>query len=298
MPISLPKGLYGVTLTPFNDQGALDEAAFRHQLEHCAAADIEGVVTCGSTSEFIYMQPTAAARVAELAAEVVGGRKVLVGGACAPTERLAIQAMERLAALGYGYALVCPPYYYPQKTADVLDFYRAVAAKAPAGMKMILYHIPFCTTGIALSTLPELMALDAVAGLKDSSGDMLYHGKAKRIMERARPEARLFTGQDSTLLASAAMGGSGCMSTGCWLLAGLERQMLAALGAGRSDEARQAHTRLVDIVMKLDEVPFPENYRLLSEACGIYAGRPQRQYSAMEHTRRQAFIKEVAVLLQ
>lgn len=282
MPTYLKDGMYGVTLSCFDKNGRLDEALLHIEMQHCARTRTDGLVLGGSTGEFLYLSPQEHHRSLALAMEVAGSEKTLIAGACGPTERDVLHLMEDAAALGYQYALVCPPYYYPQGQTQVLEFYQHICKHAPSGMGILLYNIPFCTASISLSILPALMQQANLIGMKDSSGDMLYFVKARAIMQKEKPEASLFTGQDAMLLPSLAVGGNGCMSSGAWLLDGIERSIFTAQENGKLHEARAYQDKLVCILMWLDGIPFPENYRALAQACGIDCGKPQRPFSCLE----------------
>ena len=297
MPTYLRDGLYGVALSCFTQEGKLDEKAFHEELLHCLRTRIEGLVLCGSTGEFLYLDEAAYRRVLSIAAQAAGGSKTLLAGVCAPTEHGVLRHMEIAAELGYSYVLICPPYYYPQGEQQVLEFYQYVCRRAPLDMGVVLYHIPFCTAAISLRILPALMELENIVGMKDSSGDMLYFTKANAIIKKARPEAGLFTGQDAMLLPAAASGGNGCMSSAAWLLDELERSILSALEERRLEEARARQGELVEILTHLDEIPFPENYRALAQARGLDCGAAQRQFSALQGEKLTAWKQALEKLM-
>lgn len=279
---SLKDGLYGVSLSCFDEHGGLDEEAFRKQMQYCAGRDVQGMVVCGSTSEFIYLDERDYKTSLTLAAQEIPREKVLVAGAGGPTESWVLKNMTIAADLGYCYALVCPPYYYPQKGEQILDFYRSLMENMPCGMSLILYNIPFCTASIPLEILPELLSYKNIAGMKDSSGDLLYYAKAMEIMKRTNPDVKLFTGQDLSLLACLALGGNGCMSSAAWILSELEAGIVRDLKNADLPNARKGHGKLSEIISHLDAIPFPENYRALANAKKINCGPAQRRYSVLE----------------
>ena len=288
-------GLLGVVLTCFDEQGRLDETAFRTEFSFCQETHCDGLVLCGSTGEFPYLNEGDYRAVLAIGAEMHQGNSTLIAGTSGMTERCVLAQMETARALGYAHVLVCPPYYFPQNSTDVLAFYRVISNHAPDGMSIILYNIPFCTTGIALSILPQLADMKNIIGMKDSSGDMLYFAKAHQVIKERG--GVLFTGQDLTLLPSLALGADGCMSSATWILSKAIRGLYDSFHKDDILGAQRYHRYLSAILQKLDYIPFPENYRALANVCGVYCGKPQRAFTNLSGPGFEQWKKEVKTLL-
>jgi len=273
---TIPRGNYGVVLTPFNQQGNIDEEILEKELIYCLSTRTQGLVICGSTGEFVYMSPEQCKQVLSISARIAAGKKTLVGGASATTEERVINYLNCLAELGYEYALVCPPYYFPQKNEEVLSFYKTISFKAPSAVKIVLYNIPFCAPQISLGILPELMSCENIVGLKDSSGDMLYLSKAIWSSKVIRPEFSVFCGQDAILLPSLTLGSQGDMSSLAWILDQTMSDILSCYDSGEQRRAELLQLHVVSLVEHLDKITFPENYRALAQVAGIPCGLPQR----------------------
>ena len=130
------------------------------------------------------------------------GRMMVGTGAAATADAIALT--QHAAALGFGGALVLPPFYYKGVHDDGLVAYidAVLTATAAKPIPIYLYHFP------AQSGLPWHVALirrlldtfgQRIVGLKDSSGDMAYAREAASILPRfkvfpsteaALPEAR------------------------------------------------------------------------------------------------------------
>ena len=129
--------------------------------------------------------------------------RLMVGtGAASVTDAVALT--RHAADLGFGGALVLPPFYYKGVPDDGLAAYIETLVKATdqKPIPIYLYHFP------AMSGLPWHVALirrlldsfsSRIAGLKDSSGDMAYARAAAALApsfkvfpstEAALPEAR------------------------------------------------------------------------------------------------------------
>lgn len=298
MEKTLPRGVYGVVLTTFDEQGRLDEAALLQELDHCLATRTTGLVMCGSTGEFVYMAPETYKRVLELGHKAAGGSRLMVGGASAPNEGQALDYLNAMAGWGYEYALVCPPYYNPQTAADIEDFYLHLAARAPAGIKLLLYNIPSCAPGIPAAILPRLMQQPNIVGMKDSSGDLPYFVQAADLARLHRPEFSLLTGQDPGILPSLTVGAVGCMTCGGVVLNHLCAGIIEAFDAGRMDEAADLQLRLARMMRHAATITFPENYRAIARVAGIPCGAPQRHFRSLQPQALAGWNAEMARLLQ
>jgi 4-hydroxy-tetrahydrodipicolinate synthase len=137
---------------------------------------------------------------------------MMVGtGAAAIADAVALT--RHAAGLGFGGALVLPPFYYKGVTDDGLASYVAAIVKATADrpIPLYLYHYP------QLSGVPWHIKLvrrlltahgGRIVGLKDSSGDMAYAREAAAI----DPNFRVFPSTEAVLLEARDRVFAGCIS--------------------------------------------------------------------------------------
>lgn len=294
----VPRGVYGVLTTPFTANGDIDEEKLEKEIEYCLSTEIQGLLVNGSSSEFVYMSPEQNKRVLRMAANLVGSQKILVGGVNAPSEFRVLDYLCCIAESGYTYAMLCPPYYYPQKTEDIYSFYCTICERAPRNIKILAYNIPFCAPQIPLEILPGLMEKENFVGLKDSSGDMLYLAKLKCIADTYRPEFSVFCGQDAVLLPSLTLGVQGSISSLGWMFSKPIIDLINSYDTGNYGRAELLQQNIISLVRHLDKIPFPENYRALSQVVGIDCGIPQRSFRSLEPSRLSQWKKEAHMLLQ
>jgi 4-hydroxy-tetrahydrodipicolinate synthase len=138
--------------------------------------------------------------------------RMMVGtGAAATADAVALT--RHAAELGFGGALVLPPFYYKGVPDDGLAAYvgTIVEATADRAIPLYLYHYP------QLSGLPwhaklirRLLAAHGgrIVGLKDSSGDMAYAREAAAI----DPDFKVFPSTEAVLLEARSGAFAGCIS--------------------------------------------------------------------------------------
>jgi 4-hydroxy-tetrahydrodipicolinate synthase len=173
----------------------------------------DGLNVLGSTGEATSYG--LAQRQAVMTAYRAGGLpldRMMVGtGAAATADAVALT--RHAADLGFGGALVLPPFYYKGVSDDGLAAYIAtiVAATAERPIPIYLYHYP------QLSGVPwhpnlvrRLLATHGgrLAGLKDSSGDMAY----ARAVAAIDPAFRVFPSTEAVLLEARSGAFAGCIS--------------------------------------------------------------------------------------
>lgn len=204
MAPSRPRGIIAAVATAVDAGGnpdcARSIALGRHLLAHgCDGLNVLG--TTGEATSFSLAQRKAVMNAYSEAGLPLS--RCLVGtGAAAVEDAIALTA--HAGQLGFGGALLLPPFYYKNVADAGLFGYveRIVRATASTPIPLYLYHFP------ALSQAPWRLALIArlieafgprICGLKDSSGDMDYARAAAALAdgfavfpanEAALPEAR------------------------------------------------------------------------------------------------------------
>ncbi len=138
--------------------------------------------------------------------------RMMVGtGASATADAVALT--RHAAELGFGGALVLPPFYYKGVSDDGLAAYIAtlVAATADRPIPIYLYHYPQLS---GVPWRPDLIRRlraahgGRIAGLKDSSGDMAFAREAAAI----DPAFKVFPSTEAVLLEARAGAFAGCIS--------------------------------------------------------------------------------------
>jgi 4-hydroxy-tetrahydrodipicolinate synthase len=206
-------GVFAAIATAVDTSGAPDKdrclALARHLMDHgCDGLNVLG--TTGEATSF-----SLAERQGLMMAYHDNGlplERMMVGtGAAAVADAVALT--RHAAKLGFGGALVLPPFYYKGVPDEGLIAYveALVTATADTPIPIYLYHYP------ALSGLPWPVPLilslrerfgSRIAGLKDSSGDLGYSREAAAI----DPEFDVFPSNEAVLLDARDGPFAGCIS--------------------------------------------------------------------------------------
>ncbi len=262
------RGPCAVTVTPVTEQCIPDYKELQRQTAWLCKKNITALFPCSSTGEFIRFTMEEKRNILKTVAVENSGRKKLIGGACGSCVNEVLQYIEAAAEYGYDACVVCPPYYYPQKQEDIINFYLRISAKAN-GMKIIMYHVPFFTTGLELDTIHRLMAEELIIGIKDSSANMKQIAHTNRL----KPDKFLvYTGTDDCLLSALTAGCDGSMTALAGILPEWVCSVYAKLEQNKLTEAIEIQRSILSLLSLADSLPFPLGYKLLAQARGLRTG--------------------------
>ena len=227
-------------VTPFDADGDIDADALASHAETLVDAGLDGLVPCGTTGEFASLTDAERRTVVETTVEAADGRVPVIAGAADTTVAGARDRLAFAREAGADAALVTLPYYHTSTApAGQRAFLEAVAADAP--LPIYLYDIP-ATVGepIDPDVVTDAAELDAVVGLKDTSGDLT----ALDAVLGAVPDSfTVFQGVDAQLYPSLSLGVDG----GIHALSQAIPEVFVALGeavrAGDDDRALTLHRR-------------------------------------------------------
>ncbi len=174
-------GVFAAIVTPVTAAGRPDHARFLTHARWLMDHGCDGLNVLGTTGEATSFAADDRIALMEAAAEALSPERLMVGTGC-PDLPTTLRLTRAAGRLGFGAALVLPPYYY-KGVADVgLESYFRRLADA-TDTPLYLYNFPQMT-GLSLS--PALAARLAraapgrIRGAKDSSGDLVLCRAAGR----------------------------------------------------------------------------------------------------------------------
>jgi 4-hydroxy-tetrahydrodipicolinate synthase len=159
-------------VTPFHEDGSVDEETFVSLLHHLAAHGSDGFAVCGTTGEAATLNDEEHLRVIELAVQEHPANTTIIAGTGSNDTRHAVAMTERATALGVDATLSVTPYYNKPNRRGITAHYEAVARATDK--PIVLYNIPGRTaTNMPPDLLAELAQIDNVSAVKQANGDEL-----------------------------------------------------------------------------------------------------------------------------
>ena len=238
------RGALTALVTPFTEDGELDEAAFRRLVRWQILAGIDGLVPCGTTGESPTLSMTERERLIEATVEVARERPSrdripVVAGTGTNDTAATIRATRRAAELGADAALVVAPYYNRPDSRMLEAHFRAVADDGD--LPIVVYNVPSRTgANVDAATFLRLADHPRVVAVKEASGNL--DQVATICRDRPRNVAVL-AGDDAWTLPILALGGDGVVSVASNEIPGELVALCAAASAGDWELARRVHER-------------------------------------------------------
>jgi 4-hydroxy-tetrahydrodipicolinate synthase len=246
MQIDWLRGCATALVTPFKENGAVDEDCFKRLVERQIENGVRMLVPCGTTGESATMTEAEDQRVIEMTVKVAHGRVGVIAGTGSNSTASAVEYARTARQLGVDGVLVVAPYYNKPTQAGLYAHFRAIA-EAVSDLPVVLYNVPGRTScNISASTVLRLARdLSNIVAVKEASGNL---SQIMEILHRRPAGFRLLSGDDAVTLAVMALGGDGIISVVANEVPDGMSQMADLALEGKWDAARDLHYRLLDLM--------------------------------------------------
>jgi 4-hydroxy-tetrahydrodipicolinate synthase len=273
-------GVLPALVSPLHRDGSADESGIKRLVDHVIAGGVHGLLALGSTGEGASLGERTRWQVVKSVIEAGAGRVPVICGVAQPHLDAARGEVAAASRLGADAALVAPPFYYPTDQATVRAFYRRLAADSK--IPLLLYNIPQFTKVVAEpTTVAELATEGTIAGIKDSSRDFEYFENV-RLATRSLEHFRMFTGSDTMLLASLAMGGAGTICGAANVAPGWVVRIYDDFRRGNWKSGRTDQEALIELVTALRAGVFPASIKAALQLQGICEPWPAPPTAALD----------------
>lgn len=246
----LLRGALTALVTPFHNDGAVDEAAFRQLVSWQILAGIDGLVPCGTTGEAPTLSPDERDRLIEITVEIASARPsrariAVVAGTGTNDTTATIAATRRAATLGADAALVVAPYYNRPDQRMLEAHFRAIADEGD--LPIVVYNVPSRTgSNVEADTFLRLAGHPRVIAIKEASGNL---EQIARICRDRPRDVAVLAGDDSWTLPVLALGGDGVVSVASNEVPGEMAALCSNARAGDWPEARRIHERWLPLML-------------------------------------------------
>jgi 4-hydroxy-tetrahydrodipicolinate synthase len=185
-------------VTPFDEQGRVDEESFVALMAHLAEHGSDGFVVCGTTGEAATLTDEEHLALIGLAARERPAGTTLVGGTGSNDTSHAVHLTESASELGVDATLSVTPYYNKPSPRGIVRHYEEVAKATDK--PILLYNIPSRTAvNMGPDLLSRLAQIDHVSGVKQANQDEL------QLIDGLD----LYAGDDATFARTLDIGGAG-----------------------------------------------------------------------------------------
>lgn len=238
--MTLLRGCGTALLTPFNDDGSLDEPVFRAFVAWQVAEGVHSVIPCGSTGEAVTMSLEEQKRIVTIAVETVAGRVPVIAGAGSNDTKKAIALSKEMKACGATHLLHVSPMYNKPPQRGIIAHFRAIADSVD--LPIVVYNVPGRTgSNIEAATTLELAEHPNIVAVKEASGNL---DQIKEILRSLPGDFAVLSGDDPMTIEVMRAGGHGVISVTSNAVPRAVSDITTLCAAGKFDEASAIDHRL------------------------------------------------------
>jgi len=262
------EGALTAMVTPFDEEGKVDEEGLRENVRFQIKRGIHGLVPVGSTGECATLSYEEHNRVADVVVDAAKGKVPVLAGTGSNSTWEAIMLTKHAKEVGAEGALLVVPYYNKPTQAGLYQHYKRIAEEVD--LPQVIYNIPSRTS---VNMLPETMAKLAkvknIVGVKEASGDLK---QVARIIELAGKEFSVISGDDSLTLEIMKLGGVGIISVTSNLVPDKVAKMVDSFRSGDVETAKRINDELAPLFKALFIETNPGPVKMAMNWMGMAAG--------------------------
>lgn len=247
-------------VTPFAEDGGVDEKALRAHVAWQIAEGTDGLVPVGTTGESPTVSHEEHKRIVEITVEEAAGRVPVVAGAGSNSTAEAIDFARHAERAGADALLVVTPYYNKPSQEGLFQHFKAISETVT--LPILIYNIPARSViDMSVDTMARLAELPNIVGVKDATANMTRVSLQRQACGTGFVQ---LSGEDATALGFNAHGGVGCISVTANVAPRLCAQFQAACLSGDYATALALQDRLLPLhqAMFVETNPAPAKYAL------------------------------------
>ena len=257
--MALLEGVLTAMATPFEEGGAVDDAATRRLAADVVEHGSHGIVVAGSTGEAATLDDDEHIALLRSIVDEVGDRATIVCGTGTNDTRHSIELTKAAADAGAEAALIVTPYYNKPNPAGIVAHFEAIAAAVP-DLPLIAYNIPSrVVVNVPPGDLARLAEIDNVIGLKQANNDELQLIDGLAVL----------AGNDDSFMRTLEIGGAGGILVASQVVGPQMREIWDAARAGDLDRAREIDNGLRPLYEALAVTTNPIPIKAALEMAGL-----------------------------
>ena len=300
----LPRPLRGIIpplVTPLLDRDTLDAAGLERLIEHILAGGVHGLFVLGTTGEAPSLSYRLRYELIERVCGQVKGRVPVLVGITDTSFVESVKIARKARDAGAQAVVLAPPYYFPAGQAELLEYLRHLTPELP--LPVFLYNMPSYTKLVyEPETIRAAADFPGIAGIKDSSGNMIYFRRLQSLL-KDHPDFSLLIGREELLAEAVLFGGHGCVCGGANLIPQLYVDLYNAACSKDLPKVEFLHKKVMELSNAIYNVGRYESSFLKGLKCALscmgicsdFLAEPFHRFRRAEHDRIQQYVKELGI---
>ncbi len=265
------KGVITALITPMKEDLSVDLDGLQALIRRQLAANIDGILVCGSTGEGPLLNHQERTAIIDCARRLIPSHVALWVGISGSNPQQFLEEAQSYQKYAPDAFLISPPDYMRPTQKGIYQFYQHLDQELST--PIVIYNHPGRTgTLIQSNTLIELSKLPNVQGIKDASGNLAL---TDATLQELSPSCGLYSGDDASTLALVSLGAKGVVSVASNLLPKEMLQLTHRALSGEMAPALDVHRKLFSLIhaLGIENNPIPIKYAMQSK--GLPSGSPR-----------------------
>lgn len=265
------RGTGTALVTPFKNNGSVDEVALRDLVDFQINGGVEALLPIGTTGESVTLSDDEQVFVVETVVDQARGRVTVIAGAGGNATSKVVASAKKMVEAGADAILSVAPYYNKPTQEGFYQHYSAIADAVDA--PIVMYNVPGRTASNmeAATTLRIAEEIPNVVGIKEASGNF---GQIMEILRNRPAGFGVWSGDDAITLPLIALGADGVVSVVSNEVPKLFSQMVRYCLKGKFNKALPLHNKLLPLM----EVNFIESNPIPVKAALAMMGMIEERY--------------------
>ncbi len=300
----LPRPMRGIIpplITPLQERDTLDVAGLERLIEHILAGGVHGLFILGTTGEAPSLSYRLRYEVIERVCAQVKERVPVMVGITDTSFVESVNIANKAQDAGARAVVLTPPYYFPAGQPELIEYLKHLLKEL--ALPVFLYNIPSYTKVVfEPETIRAAADLPGIAGIKDSSGNMIYFRRLQ-ILLKDNPDFSLLMGREELLAEAVLMGGHGGVCGGANLLPELYVGLYNAACEKDLPKVEALHEKVMRLSNAIYTVGQYESSYLKGLKCALscigicsdFMAEPFHRFRQVEHDRIQQYVQELGI---
>jgi len=278
--MDIPEGVIVAMLTPFDDQGKINEVEVRRFVNFLIDKGVDGLFPVASCGEYTHLDMGERKFLIDIVVDETRGRVPVIPGSGATCYHKSIEIANYAKEKGCSAVVLHGPYFF-QNAKEVVEGHLKKVAQS-VDIPIFLYNIPFFANEVTPQMAENLCNMPNVVGIKDSSGNMVNVMNLLEMTRKVDPDFRVLVGAEEIMLPALLMGGRGCMTATAGIMPEFMVGMYESFKNKNIQNAYNLQFAVLPLIREMKSVNFPQGFKEALDLRGIKVGPPKMNYPSKE----------------
>lgn len=282
------EGLYTALVTPFDQDGKINDAVLQKLIEKNQAQGVKGFYVSGSTGESYLLSTDERKYLIDSVTEAVGGKGEVIVNIGMFATKHSIELARHAYSRNVSAISSVPPFYFPFTKNELVTYYEDLANAVDT--PVIVYNIPKMS-GIefTLDDFDRLLANEKILGIKHTSYDLFQF---QQLIE-AYPDKSIFIGHDEIYLSALAAGAKAGIGSTYNIMADKFVKLDQCFAGNKKEEALKIQGEINCVVQVLCKVGVFKGVKEILKMQGLDCGSCRKPFLPLNESQK-IFLRETA----